>query len=111
MSLNRMAAILPAACLAFALAPAFASEADSAGIHVSLRDLDLNTSSGLNALYSRIHIAAKHYCDAVQTETGSRIRRSGDACVKDAIDVTVRKINLPALTALYRAKNTEGGRG
>ena len=76
------------------------------GVRVSVSDIDLSTQVGVKTLYSRIHVAAKRYCESVFTHTGSRISAGYEGCVVDAVNNTVHSLNLPALTALH--ENREG---
>ena len=68
---------------------------------VKFQDLNVNTPAGVEALYSRIHLAAKHVC-TVQGDWEQRI--AARACAKDAEARAIRKVNLPSLTAYYRVK-------
>jgi len=73
-----------------------------AGVRVTLSDLNLSTQSGVKTLYNRIHSAASRYCESIYSRTGSRIAAGYAGCVVDAVNNTVRSLNLPALTALHQ---------
>jgi UrcA family protein len=68
---------------------------------VKFQDLNTGTPAGAEALYFRIHSAAKRVCS-----------RPGDAwemfhastCIKDAEAGAIQKVDLPLLTAYYRTK-------
>jgi UrcA family protein len=66
---------------------------------VSFADLDLSTSAGVEALYGRIHAAARHVC----TEPSEQLR-DYMACVSKAEGEAVGKVNRPLLTAFYQKK-------
>ena len=65
---------------------------------VKFQDLNAGTPAGAEALYFRIHSAAKRVCS-----------RPGDVwemilastCIKDAEATAIQKVNLPILTAYY----------
>jgi UrcA family protein len=82
--------------------------AASPGAHngqaVTLKDLDLNTREGVEALYHRIEVASRAACGP-PIITGSRLPTyAWQACVADAIKATVVKIDRPSLTAYYRER-------
>ena len=68
---------------------------------VKFKDLDVGTPAGVEALYRRIHSAARRVCTSsvAYPETFGAV-----ACAKDAEARAVAKVNLPSLTAYYRAK-------
>lgn len=109
MNLIRTALLTAAvAATCFPLIDTLAAEAP--GVHVSYTDLDLSTTKGVNSLYRRIQRAAAQYCDDLQWHTGSRIASGHEACVADAVGNTVRKLNVPALTAYHAEHATTAGR-
>jgi UrcA family protein len=68
---------------------------------VKFSDLNVNSSAGVEALYRRIHSAAKRVCappEGYQTLVGSVV------CVKDAEARAIAQVNLPLLTAYYQRK-------
>jgi UrcA family protein len=68
---------------------------------VKFQDLNVSTPEGVEALYHRIHSAAERVCSPGSDWVypfGSR------ACAKDAEARAIEKVNLPQLTAYYRAK-------
>jgi UrcA family protein len=61
----------------------------------------VGTPAGVEALYSRIHSAAKRVCSG----HGNWLYQLGEAvCTKDAEARAIAKVNLPLLTAYYRMK-------
>jgi UrcA family protein len=71
---------------------------------VKFHDLNVSTSTGAEALYNRIHAAAKSVC----VSSGYWAQIDELACARKAEAQTVEKLNLPLLTASYRMKH--GGR-
>jgi UrcA family protein len=68
---------------------------------VKFHDLNTNTSAGIEALYGRIHAAAKSVC-GVAGGGWEQIREL--RCTTKAVAQAIEKANLPALTAYYQAK-------
>src|SRR5262249_5603678 len=66
---------------------------------VKFADLDLSTSAGVEALYARIHKAARHVC----IEPNEDLWAYND-CVTKAEGEAVGKVNRPSLTAFYQKK-------
>jgi UrcA family protein len=68
---------------------------------VKFQDLNVATPAGAEALYVRIHSAAKRVCsqpgDMWQIYLAS-------TCIKDAEARAIQKVNLPMLTAYYGTK-------
>ena len=73
----------------------------SASRTVKFADLDISNPSGAHALYTRILAAAQVVCSYYWFHTDAAEAR----CVHDAIANAVTKINQPALSAVYNAKN------
>jgi UrcA family protein len=71
---------------------------------VKFQDLNVGTTAGVEALYSRIHSAARRVC----SETDPVLQAAAIACARNAEAKAIEKVNLPLLTAYYRMKN--GGR-
>ena len=104
MSLScRLPLIAAALAVPFALNPGIgrAQTSDQQGVHITLNDLDLAKPAGVKTLYGRINTAAKRYCESLYSRTGSRISSGFDGCVVDAVNTTVRSLNLPSLSALH----------
>ncbi len=66
---------------------------------VKFADLNLNAPAGVEALYGRIHAAARRVCDQ-PGEPFSDLK----ACMKKAESEAIGKVNSPLLTAFYEAK-------
>jgi UrcA family protein len=68
---------------------------------VKFQDLNVGTPAGAEALYRRIHAAARHVC----FQPGPYVEQLHEyACVKDAEAGAIQKVNLPMLTAYYEGK-------
>jgi UrcA family protein len=86
------------ACV-WAVSTAFAGEQFRSET-VKFQDLNLNAPEGVQALYGRIHAAAWRVCtssDPIQFMGSS-------SCARRAEAQAIEKVNLPQLTAFYRAK-------
>lgn len=62
---------------------------------VKFADLNLDTSAGAEALYGRIHAAARRVCDDMPDISG---------CVTHAERGAIGKVNAPLLTAYYEKR-------
>lgn len=71
---------------------------------VKFRDLNVNTREGAQALYARIHAAAKRVC----SETDPSRMPAEIACIDRAESNAVEKLNLAQLTAYYKMKTKTG---
>jgi UrcA family protein len=89
--------------LAFSFSAVSAADASSKPINVNVKSADLNISSpaGARVLYGRIRAAAENACSYYWFERDADQVR----CVHDAIANAVTKVNRPALSAVYNAKN------
>ena len=99
---SRVSLVFSAAMLLASVAgvPAAFADSDVRSETVKFQDLNIDTSAGVQALYGRIHAAAKRVCsqsDAVQ-------QPSANACAKKAEADAVQKLSFPQLTAYYRLK-------
>ena len=70
---------------------------------VKVRDLNINTESGVKTLYSRIHSAAKRVC----FDTDPVLWTAQAACARKAEADAIGKAHLPQLTAYYRQVSGE----
>jgi len=66
---------------------------------VKFADLDLSTQTGVEALYGRIHAAARRVCDQ---PPGEQAGVSG--CMTKAESNAIGQVNIPLLTAFYQKK-------
>lgn len=87
--------------LAPSLSTVSAADPSSASRTVKFADLNISNPSGAHALYMRILAAAQVVCSYHPFATDTDKAR----CVRHAIAAAVMKINQPALSALYNAKN------
>jgi UrcA family protein len=68
---------------------------------VKFQDLNVNSSQGVKALYTRIHSAAGRVC----SESDPILRIASAACARKAEADAIEKLSLPQLTAYYKSKN------
>ena len=68
---------------------------------IKFQNLSVSTSAGVEALYERIHAAAKRVCPSSSDWTALYDR----ACARKAEAQAVEELNLPLLTGYYRMKN------
>jgi UrcA family protein len=93
-------------CAAALLACAFIASnalADEQAPSETVKYPDLNVSSpaGVEALYVRIHLAAKRVCAPIE---GWRAPFGSIVCARDAEARAIAQVNLPSLTAYYQKK-------
>jgi len=67
---------------------------------VKFHDLNVNTQSGVEALYGRIHAAAGRVC----SESDPILRIGAASCARNAEARAVATLDLPQLTAFYQMK-------
>jgi UrcA family protein len=72
---------------------------------VKFQDLNVDTPEGVQALYVRIHAAAKHVC----SESDPVLQAGAIACARKAEANAIEKLNLTQLTAYYQIKTKTGG--
>jgi len=66
---------------------------------VKFADLNVNSQAGVEALYGRIHAAARRVCDQPSGELAAT-----SACINKAESAAIGKVNFPLLTAFYQKK-------
>jgi UrcA family protein len=94
--------------LAFGTAQAATPDNASAPqIVVKYDDLNLATSEGTQALYSRIETAARHVCAAPDNRDLGAVARSR-SCQSQAIERAVQDVHSPQLAAAYAARSKHG---
>lgn len=76
-----------------------AHAADDRSETVKFADLNLDTQAGAEALYGRIHAAARRVCDQPAGELEA-IR----GCMTKAESSAIGRANIPLLTAFYQKK-------
>jgi UrcA family protein len=67
---------------------------------VKFHDLNVQTPEGVQALYGRIHLAARRVC----SESDPILREASTACARKAEANAIEKLSLPQLTAYYKMK-------
>jgi UrcA family protein len=96
------------AILGYAVAMALASVWVAANAHadepvrsetVKFADLNLGTSAGVEALYTRIHAAAWRLCEQPAGEEAATT-----TCMRRTESEAIGKVNVPLLTAFYQKK-------
>ena len=87
--------------LACALVAFNAQAGDVRSETIKFADLNLSSPSGVEALYLRIHSAARRVCSQ---PSGSKWT-SDRACVTKAESAAISKVNVPLLTAFYQHKS------
>ena len=85
--------------LACGLVTSNAHAGDARAETVNFADLNLSSQEGIEALYGRIHAAARHVCDQPAGELSAVGR-----CVRKAEAEAIDKVNLASLTAFYQKK-------
>ena len=71
---------------------------------VKFHDLNVETPEGVQALYGRIHAAARRVC----SESDPVLQAAESACAKKAEADAIEKLNLSQLTAYYKIKTKTG---
>jgi UrcA family protein len=71
---------------------------------VKFQDLNVDAPEGVQALYGRIHAAAKRVC----SETDPMLQMAGNACARKAEVKAIEELNLSQLTAYYKVKTKTG---
>ena len=64
---------------------------------MKFQDLNVDTPEGVQALYSRIHAAARRVC----SESDPLLKAAVDICTRKAEGDAIAKLDLPQLTAYY----------
>ena len=85
--------------LACGLVPSIANASDTRSETVKFGDLDLGSQSGVEALYGRIHAAARRVCEQPAGEDPA-VR----SCITKAESQAIGKVNVPLLSAFYQKK-------
>jgi UrcA family protein len=92
-------ACVTAMWLACVLIASNARAADVRSETVKFADLNLSTQAGVEALYGRIHAAARRVCEQPAGE-----QAAVGACMRKAESSAIGTVNLPLLTAFYQKK-------
>ena len=88
-----------AACLTCVLLAFNAHAGDVRSETVKFTDLNLGSTAGVQALYGRIHAAARRVCEQPAGES-----RAVQPCMTKAESEAIGKVNVPLLTAFYQKK-------
>ena len=98
-------AIFSALAASFATVCTAADSSETRSQTVKYADLNISNPSGALVLYERIRAGAQGACSYYWFHTDADEAR----CVHDAIANAVAKVNRPALSAVYNAKNKTSG--
>ena len=71
---------------------------------VQYRNSETTTTEGANALYNRIHGAARRVCSDIFPLRDAPSALSNLNCVRTLIDDAVKDVNSPRLTAVYEQR-------
>ena len=85
--------------LACGLAVSNAQAGDARSETVKFGDLNLTTQAGVEALYGRIHAAARRVCEPPAGELAGVSR-----CMTKAESGAIGQVNIPLLSAFYQKK-------
>lgn len=88
-----------AMCLAFVLAAFNAQAGNVRSETVKFGDLNLGSPAGVEALYGRIHAAARRVCGRPAGE-----QTGVSTCMAKAESDAIRRVDVPLLTAYYQNK-------
>jgi UrcA family protein len=96
---NRTILVWAAAVWLACISLASNAYADDRSETVKFADLNLSTQAGVEALYGRIHAAARRVCDQPAGELAAV-----GACMTKAESQAIGKVNAPLLTVYYQNK-------
>lgn len=100
-SANRLALIVPTALLLACSWVATSARAEEPRSEVvKFQDLNVNSEAGVQALYGRIHAAAKRVC----SDSAAILRLGSIYCAQKAEAQAIESAHLPQLTAFYKMK-------
>jgi UrcA family protein len=91
-----------AACLCSVQATSNAAANALPTRRVSYADLDISKTAGAKTLYRRIEAAARQVCEPDARKDLGAVQR-GRACVKQAIDLAVGRVDSAALSKVHAA--------
>lgn len=97
---RRMLAVVAAMWLTCGLVASNAYAGDDRSETVKFADLNLSSQAGVEALYGRIHAAARRVCEQPAGEL-TAVRK----CMTKAESDAIGKVNVPLLTAFYQQKS------
>jgi UrcA family protein len=93
------------ALVATSVACAVPAGAETVSETVNYSDLNLETTAGAAALYSRLEVAARHVCRALYSP-GAPFQVS--SCLHEVLEAAVKNVNRPNLTALHEGRAASG---
>jgi len=96
-------ALLSALAFSFATVSNAADDTVPPQVIVKFGDLNISSPQGAAVLYARIRAAAHNVCSQFDSRGLSNLVQR-EHCVNEAIEGAVRKVNNPALSAVYSAK-------
>lgn len=106
--------VASAACLSTAApalaAPALVADAAPPSKTVSYSELNLQSAAGVQALYARLHAAARQVC-AEQDGRSLREHIAYSSCVNSSLERAVRDLRNDAVLALHSEKSGTARRG
>jgi UrcA family protein len=85
-----------------------AKDSDAPALAVEYSDLDLSSTSGAKALYSRLRGAARQVCADLEGKDLKR-RANWKACYDEAVARAVLQVNNDAVSALHYSKQRSPG--
>jgi UrcA family protein len=91
--------------VATSFACAVPAAAETLSETVNYSDLDIDTPAGAAALYSRLEVAARHVCRALQSPG---VPFQMGVCRQQALDGAVKNVNRPNLSALHEGRAAPG---
>jgi UrcA family protein len=94
---------LVASVTGFAATP----DVDAPSVSVRYDDLNLATTSGVNALYRRISVAARQVCPDIYSRD-THVVLAAQHCQAAAIAKAVSEVNNPSLAMLHAARASRG---
>ena len=102
-NVNRVSlALASTVLLAFAAASTVPANEQVRGETVKFADLNVDSPAGVQALYDRIHAAAKRVC----SDSDPLQQLAAGSCARKAEARAIDKLNLPQLTAFYKTQST-----
>jgi UrcA family protein len=105
--ISRIFAVTIFAALTSGVATTSFADTDPLQAKVKYGDLNVSSTSGATALYSRIRGAAQSVCHPLRplTPADLQARQVFTACVQKAMSNAISEINEPALFTVANAKN------
>lgn len=98
-----LAAVLAAPVITSAATQGFAGEETS--VRVNYADLDLSSTAGVKALYTRLKAASEEACGPTNYRDAGTLQQlvKNKACYTEALNKAVSKVNNAELESLHRS--------